>query len=169
MFCPRVYRMGTIGPHSETGEMNPNDLFAYLAVVVRACGVPRGSVLPLNWVAVDVVAAAIARLASSDCRRGLAVYHLQSATPALDDCFDAGVPRCDVGAWRARVAALTADPGHPCHAVRDTLLAIEFSSPGGGVVDTTQTRKLLGRDVSFDYTKEMLAKVKSKCSAIQKE
>lgn len=125
------------------------------------CGLPRNSILPLNWVPVDVLAEGISRLAERDARNGLCVYHFQSATPVLDDCFGDHVARCSLQEWRDKVARVTSDPKHSCHAVRETLLAIEFSSPGGGIVDMTMTKKLLGDDFpSLDYTREMLARIK---------
>lgn len=102
-----IYRMGTIGPHSETGLVNSNDFISLLAVVVRSCGLPERAVLPLNWVPVNLLAAAIASLAMLAPLGPMRVFHFQSATPTVQQCFPASVPTMPLSKWRQAVAALT--------------------------------------------------------------
>jgi thioester reductase-like protein len=153
--------MGTIGPHSVSGEINPNDMICYLAKVIKTCGLPSNARLPLNWVPVDLLSLAIAKIASNDDDQNTKclVYHFQSTTPTVGECFP-DAKEVSLNEWRKRVREETERKDHPCYAVRETLLGIEFESPGNGIVETVNTDKLHG--MCFDYTEEMMLKVRAK-------
>jgi thioester reductase-like protein len=152
--------MGTIGPHSVTGQINPNDMFAHLRDLSKTFGIPDRCLLRMNWVPVDVLADAIGLIVSSnfDKSKSVFVFHFQSSSPVLGDCFPPeSVARCSAKEWRERVGRATADPTHPSNGIRDMLLSMEFGNEGGEVVDMSETRKIVS--ASFEYTKEMLKNI----------
>ncbi len=157
---PRVYRMGTIGPDSVSGAVNPNDMFFHLASTVRLIDcIPENSSLRLNWVPVDVLSAAIASIAvrREDSKPGVCVLHFQSNTPTVAECFASWpVSRVSLQDWRKRVdAALQPSP------VKDFLLSIEFQAEGSSTVDMSETLKLLqSESFCFEFDAKMLKQVK---------